>query len=222
MIFEEIDQTYVISIPDSDRRDIIGLKLGIAYIDFEFLDAVHYKDGALGLKVTIANLFSNMILNDESHILVFEDDMKFCCDNPLEEIEKVIADLPNDYDLCKFGANLLAPVTKITDNLNKISISYALHAVLYSRSGIEKILKHIHEPDPIDVIIAKRIEPQGNCYVSSKMIATQRPGKSDIFKYDPKIHNLYSIKEIYNHETEVVNWHNLMVSQWEKNTKHLK
>jgi len=54
------------------------------------------------------------------------------------------------------------------------------------------------------------------------MIATQRPGKSDIFKFNPAIHNINSIKEIYNPETEIVNWHNLMVSQWERNTKHIK
>lgn len=222
MTFEEIDQTYVISIPDSDRRSGIELKMNIHDIPFSWYNAVAKDDGALGLKITMANLFSSAILNDMQHVLVFEDDATFIPYFPKDEIEKVIADLPSDYDLCKFGANLLFPVSKVTENLNRLTASYALHAVLYSNSGMRKILKHIDQPEPIDVIITKHIEPLGNCYVSSKMISTQRPGKSDIFKYDPKIHNLDSIKEIYNPETEVVNWHNLMVSQWEKNTKHIK
>jgi len=221
MRYSEINRTWVISLVGSQRRVDTFFQLYDNKMDFEWRDAIKLEDGAEGLKKTFKAIFDNALYYEHDNVLIFEDDVTFLYNNAKDMIIGTMRDLPDGYHMCKFGANLLAPVTKVTENLNRISISYALHAALYSREGIEKILEHINLADPMDVIIAKHIEPQGRCYVSSKMIATQRVGKSDIFKYDPNIHNASSIKEIYNHETGVVNWHSLMMSQWKRNTKHI-
>jgi len=221
MRYSEINRTWVISLVGSKRREAAFFELYDNKIDFEWQDAIRLENGAEGLKKTFKTIFDNALYYEHDNVLIFEDDVTFLYNNAKDMIIDTMRDLPDGYHMCKFGANLLAPVTKVTESLNKISISYALHAALYSREGIEKILEHINLADPIDVIIAKHIEPQKRCYVSSKMIATQRQGKSDIFKFDESRHNLNTIREIYNPATEVVNWHSLMVSQWERNTKHI-
>lgn len=219
MRFDNIDMTVVISLPDSGRRGIVKKELQNNEIDFSFYDGIRNKeDGAEGLKATFKKLFTMCVALNVKSILVFEDDVNFVVDNPSYEMNLAIQDLPEDFHLCKFGANLLFPVSKVTSSLNRITASYALHAVLYSLDGMRKVLKHIDHPEPIDVIIQRHIESLGHCYVSSKMIANQRPTKSDIFVFDPARHSNFAF---YEKESGLIRWDKLMEQQWGNNTKHL-
>jgi len=222
MRFDDIQKTYVITLPNSDRQEETKRQLDNQGIKFEWYTGIRNKeDGATGLRQTFKAIFTDCLKKGFNNVLIFEDDIEFCVKNnfQLGEMMKVIEDLPDNFQLCKFGANLLLPVSQVTENLNRIKLSYALHAVLYSRFGMEWILKHIDYNEPIDVIIAKHIEPLGYCFASSKMIVTQRPTKSSIFVYEPEKHrNL----QLYEKETGVIRWDKLMEQQWANNTAHIK
>lgn len=221
MDLKEIGRIYVISLPNSERKPHIKRELNKNFIWFNWYDAIENKeDGAKGLKDTFKKLFTECLDKGFGNVMVLEDDAVFTRESSYKDISEVLKDLPPDYHLCKFGANLLCPVSKITDNLNRIIMSFALHACLYSKEAMKLILQNIDNTDePIDVIIAKYIEPLGYSYVSSKMIMTQRPSKSSIFVYDPVKHKNI---DFYNPETEVIDWDKLMQRQWERNTNHLK
>jgi len=221
MTVKDVSRIYVISLPNSERRQEVKHEMNKHFIWFNWFDAIENKeDGANGLKETFKKLFTKCLQKGQNNVMVFEDDAMFLCENAYEEIGKVLTDVPENYRIVKFGANLLAPVHRITDNLNGIKLSYALHACLYSKEGMEKILENIDKTDePIDVIIAKFIEPF-SCYVSSKMLVTQRPTKSSIFVYDENKHR--NIGDLYEKETGIIRWDKLMKQQWENNTKHLK
>ena len=222
MDYNDIHKTYVITLPNSDRQEETKRQLDNQGIKFEWYTGIRNKeDGATGLRQTFKAIFTDCLKKGFNNVLIFEDDIEFCVKNnfQLGEMMKVIDDLPNDFHLCKFGANLLLPVSDVTESLNRIKLSYALHAVLYSRLGMEYILKHIDDNEPIDVIIAKHIEPLGNCYVSSKFIITQRTTQSNIFVYDKERHSRVNF---YDKENGTINWDGLMKQQWENNTKHLK
>lgn len=222
MNIKDIDRIYVISLPGSERRNDVRHHMNDNFIWFHFYDGIENKeDGAAGLKETFKKLFTEALNKGYKNLMVFEDDASFTCSNVHHEIGWVINDLPADYHICKFGANLLLPVEKVTDNINRVKLSYALHACLYSRIGMELILEHIDDTDePIDVIIAKFVEPLGHCYVSSKMIATQRPYKSNIFQYDQLKHR--GLGKFYEIDKGIIRWDLMMEDRWEAATKHLK
>lgn len=221
MRFDDIQKIYVISLPNSKRREVVRAEMAKYGIPFEFWDGIENKeDGAKGLKDTFECIFATCLMKGFNKVLIFEDDVKFLVDMPVPEMIWVLEDLPEDFHICKFGANLLIPVEKITRFLNKTRMSYALHAALYSRSGMQEIMKWIYKEEPIDVIIARGVEPLGKSYVSSKMIATQRPLKSNIFVYDPKKHNKV-FTDKYLTDDGVIRWDLFMQEQWDRNTKHI-
>ncbi len=213
-----IDKTYIISLPNSERLERTMVSLRLAGLHPEIFNAIRMKDGAEGLRLTMKSIFQNCLKKGFNNVLIFEDDVSVVYGFK-DQAKKAIDDLPTGFHLCKFGANLLTPVTKVSENLNQIGLSYALHACLYSREGMIAILDAMKENEPIDVSIMKHVEPLGKCFVSSKMLATQLPYKSDIFKFDPNKH--VNVDSFYNKETEIVDWNNLMQSAWERNTNHL-
>jgi hypothetical protein len=219
MTLQDIDRTFVISLPNSERIAQTERELNDNGISITIWSGIKKDDGAEGLRLAFKELFYFCLeVGQYDNVVVFEDDADLFSDLFQANILKVLNDLPKDYHILKLGANLLCPVEKVTDNLNKIRMSYALHAAMYSREAMQLILKHIDESEPIDLIIAKRVEPLGKCYVSSKMLATQRPTKSGIFTYDAAKHSNF---QFYDKETGIVRWDKLMQQQWDNNTKHL-
>lgn len=215
-----MDGTFVINLKErTDRLHHIHNHFGAFGVGYKLWEASFNEQGEVGLKETFKNIFKKC-LKERISPLVFEDDAFFLVHNFNDEYKKVMLDVPDCYHIVKFGANLLSPVNKITENVNLIKMSYALHACKYSIKGMELILEVIDKSDePIDVIIAKFIEPLGHCYVSSKMLVNQKPYKSSIFRFDPVKHSNF---KYYQPENGVIRWDLLMNEMWERNTKHLK
>lgn len=224
MNWEDISKTYVITIPGSTRQEVTAYEMRQQNIPFEWWNGIKKENGEEGIRETLFQIFENCLKKGFNNVLIFEDDVHFLFSDAYYRIEKCLNDLPEDYDLCKFGANLLVPVDAYSDHLNVLNGSYALHAVLYSRKCMEEILKHRDKTYyAIDIVICNEIEMKREySYVSKEMIATQRTTVSSIFKYNSEKHNNQIVNEIYNQETGEINWHSFMVNQWERNTKHLK
>lgn len=128
-----------------------------------------------GIKASIQAICLHCLNNNVENVLIFEDDVRFERDDWRDVFDKAITELPIDYDLLTLGANIEKPewAQKFSPSLYKLTTFKALHAVLYSRAGMQHVLgiKNL----PIDEYLIG-----GNYYITYPLLATQRPGFSDI------------------------------------------
>jgi len=117
------------------------------------------------------------------NLLIFEDDVCFD-ENALENINKALLQLPEDFDVFYLGANVKQPAQKYSENLfTAIEGVHTTHAMLYSEKGRKEILK-IYDPNlttlPIDhwfwVYGMKLLK----CFICYPIQAFQRAGYTDI------------------------------------------
>ena len=133
MRLEDVNKTYVISLPKSDRlTDTMGILWSCA-IEPEIWNATRMENGADGLKATFKAIFENALKKGFSTCLIFEDDIKVAnmSIGINAYMRRAVDYLPQDFHILKFGANLLTPVIKYNDTISGIHLSYALHACLY-------------------------------------------------------------------------------------------
>lgn len=199
----------------TDRSDL--------FLQNEGVSRVHrfpaQKGGFAGLNKTMSSLFFGAIKTGMNEVLVFEDDVVFDGNEFWNKADEALADLPEDYDCLHFGLNLLMPPQQLphTDKIYRITKAYAAHAVLYSRKAMQFLLPLLHkfgETEPFDVILCKYLQPWGNCYCTSEMLAKQRKTTSNIFKYNPNIH--IGIEAYYNRETKEIDWQKMMDERFEQ------
>lgn len=151
------------------------------------------KDGRVGLQKTLLDLFNHAYWKKMDRVLIFEDDVQFIND-PIHKLKLALNDLKysfdNKFDLLYFGATRTEPCMKVTNNLILLKGGLAAHAICYNHTVFEKYIKHLRrvvrhgyiatDADISDVFLASEIQPKGNSYMIYPVIATQRPGYSDI------------------------------------------
>ncbi len=187
-----LDQTntFVINLPfRGDRATSVEAELTRVGLPFRFWRAIAKAKGAMGLLETMKGLVEHCIAADLKYALVFEDDVKFL--EPVETMWKAIEQLPADFDMMYLGTNLCNMRTeKYSDNLIKLNLGYATHAILYSHKGLKKMQGMLgnNMSSPLDIQIVHTIQTDRKCYGVYPMVATQREGHSDIegkhVKYD--------------------------------------
>lgn len=205
----KIQKTVIISLPERKEDRLIPLQAHIKefnWLNYEVYEAVKLSDGKLGLIVSVADILSKLLEDKEiSCVLVCEDDFRFL-QEPNEIVEKCLGQLPSNFDLCYLGCNLWQThIHKYSQNLIQVDDVYALQSVIYSRSGMEKVLRAIRGMDktiPLDVLIKEKVLCDGNCYCSFPILTTQIKGKSDI-------------------EGKIKDWSRVLQDRFYERTKHL-
>lgn len=153
------------------------------------------KDGRIGLQTTLHKIFSYAIESKLDRILIFEDDVQFIND-PVHKLKLALNDLKyafnNKFDLLYFGATRTQPCMKVTNNLMLLHGGLSAHAVCYNHTVFKDYAKHLKrvinqgcietDYDISDVFLAAEIQTRGKSYMIYPVIATQRPGYSDIEK----------------------------------------
>lgn len=217
-----IDQTFVISLlTRTDRREVLNYEFDqYNFTSYRYWMAAYHEVGATGLRHSITYLFEHALSKNYNTILVLEDDATFVND-PQIYLGPVLHQLPNDFHVCYLGCNLLLPPTQVSENILRLSAAYASHACIYSQEGMRLILDCLKEDDnlPYDMVLQKKIQSLGYCYASYPMILNQRPGKSDIFKYNPNEH--FGIGQYYDEETGILDWGAMMKHRYDLLTKNL-
>lgn len=153
-------------------------------IPYTLFNAVEKENGAEGLRDTMNLIFEDAIQNNYSNILVLEDDCLFITEKIWvdETMKNVVKELPENYWLCYLGGQATGGFQNFyTSHLLPVIKFFSTHAVMYSKQGIKEILS-INLGFPIDNWICENIQTQGNCYCTYPMLASQRPGVSDIGK----------------------------------------
>lgn len=205
----KIQKTVIISLPERKEDRLIPLQAHLKefnWPNYEVYEAVKLSDGKLGLIVSVADLLSKLLEDKEiSCVLICEDDFRFLL-QPHENVEKCLEQLPNNFDLCYLGCNLWQThIHKYSQNLIQVDDVYALQSVIYSRTGMEKVLRAIRGMDktiPLDVLIKEKVQCDGNCYCSSPILTSQIRGFSNI-------------------ENKIIDWSKVLQDRFHERTKHL-
>lgn len=174
---------FVINLPErTDRLLDIAEQLYKWNIPYELVNAVKHENGAEGLRITVEGIFREAVKQEWESILIFEDDAVFVDSggNPNEVMEKVVKQLPKTWDILYLGAQCTTGFKmRVSPNLLLVENAYATHAWALSLHGIKEVLMSVLEA-PIDNSVVKKIQAQGNTYITYPLLCSQRAGMSNI------------------------------------------
>lgn len=207
----KIQKTFIISLESRFEDRLLPLIERLADIGFDVSPFFVYKaisndNGGMGLIQTIKNLFEECLAKGLKTIMVFEDDVEFIRSDVNEQINKCLTELPMDFDLLFLGCNLWQNVVyKHSHSLVQLYDAYALQSVIYSESGMRKVLKAINEMEsyvPLDVLIQQNIMKDGKVFCSFPALTSQKISYSNI-------------------EKKEVNYFDILQKRFSERTKHL-
>lgn len=115
-------------------------------------------------------------------LFVFEDDVEFI--NNYKDMDKVLAELPEDWDIIYLGGNLRSLIQKVTPNLWRANNLWTTHAVGYSEKMIKWLRQNYTGVSIYDEWLRVHVQPVKKCYITNPMMATQRSGFSNILRRD--------------------------------------
>ncbi len=215
--------TFIVSLPEStERLRLTKQQLDKLDIKYRVWRAIKKENGAEGLIETLKYLFEHCLARNYERVVIFEDDIELTEDFNYY-FNEGLKQLPDDFHLFYFGGNLLLEPTKYSYYLLKLTGAYATHAIMYSKEAMQMILNLLYENEDglaYDQLLYKHIQPLGKCYITNKMVATQRTGVSNIFVYDPKTQ--VGIEKYYNIETNEINWGLMMQERFDMMTRNCK
>lgn len=190
---------------------------------FDLVRAIPDKNGAEGLKLTMAKLFDRLCEKDDiQNAYIFEDDAKLIYgDSTPLLMGMAVRELSEDYDLLYFGLNLLARPTRVSAALLKVSAAYSSHAILYSRKAMDFIRKNLGAHDgPYDLFLSNQVVRQGNSYCTSPMLITQKDFTSDIAAYDD-LAGKPGAEKYLDPERKIIRWGLMMEDRYQQYTKNI-
>lgn len=118
-------------------------------------------------------------LGIQSHLL-FEDDIEF---HPQfnEQAEKLMQQLPSNWDCFWFSGNHRAQLFQVTENIYRTTATWALHAVAFKSSSYNIIINglKINQTNAVDVVLGD-LSPYLNMYVARPHYCWQSENYSDI------------------------------------------
>jgi GR25 family glycosyltransferase involved in LPS biosynthesis len=151
--------------------------------EFELIrvDAMKTRKGWVGCR---ESHFKAMEQAPGEVFMICEDDILFLPD-AMENLNKAFNQLPDNWDLLYLGATLNEPLKRYSDNLFELKKAWALHGVIYNgRMVADFVLSNRDNIRKIDVFFADIVQEGFKCYLTYPMVATQRPGYSDIINSD--------------------------------------
>jgi GR25 family glycosyltransferase involved in LPS biosynthesis len=138
--------------------------------------------------------------------VVFEDDavLKYPWHTDYPDlfwsVEKIMKQLPDDYDGFWLGANLQSPLKRYSDNLFHLYGAYCLHAVVYnSQAMVDYVLQNHDTPSGrnLDIFYHNEVFKRFKCFISSPQLCVQSAGVSNICgdwtNYAPELEERFTL-----------------------------
>lgn len=157
------------------------------------------QNAQVGCALSHYNILKEAQKNNYSNILVFEDDFLFLKDKEIvnAQINKSIAELPSDWDVFYLGGFFVKgydyeATEKYSKNLIKAKTCFCLHAVSYSKKGVNKILQNLkletelqvlnfsREYEAIDWYFVREFQENNKCFAAADLLCAQKDGFSNI------------------------------------------
>ena len=126
--------------------------------------------------------------SSDGPLMLFEDDVWI---KKTKHLEDALSQLPEDWDLCYLGANLVAPVERYSENLFKTFGAWTTHAVIYKNP--QEIGRRYEDTTIMfDDWLKTWYHPKGKSFIISPMIAWQRPHQSDLWNHFADYVNIFN------------------------------
>lgn len=123
----------------------------------------------------------------ECVLLMFEDDVEI---KVTDHFTKAISQLPEDWELCYLGANIIGEYYRYSENLFQINGAWTTHAVMYNNP--KKLCESFNDMDHMfDDWLLKYIQPRGKSFIISPMMAWQKVHYSDLWNHIADYTNIF-------------------------------
>ena len=191
-------KTYCINLDDRpDRWEKVQeevKKVGLTIERFPGIKRARGWEGCMMTHIMLLELCKRM-----STFMIIEDDILFL-KGARKNLSCALEQLPEEWDMLYLGATLNRPLERVSPNLLRIKKGWTTHGIIYNNQhGVVNFILKEAPNMRIDEFIANVVQEKFNCYMCFPMVATQRPGYSDIVNR----HQDYSvIKERYQKHIE--------------------
>jgi GR25 family glycosyltransferase involved in LPS biosynthesis len=145
------------------------------------------SDAEMGIVLTHKLIYLDAIKNNYNNILILEDDCIFR-DTFVEDFNKTIKELPNDWDLFYLGGLYWWSLPKeYSENISLANKILGAHALGVKSTVFETLLNLTNFSEAVDVTYANK-QKDLKSYISKKTLIGQKRGiKSDVQVGDPNI-----------------------------------
>jgi hypothetical protein len=119
---------------------------------------------------------------NDKYVTIFEDDVVFLKDNPKDIIEKVMLQLPYNWDYISWGISPQEKLSRYSENLFVLDKkAWCMHAYTINNNNglIDFILDNRNDIGKIDVFMSDRVYPIYNCFLAYPILCGQVQSKSD-------------------------------------------
>jgi len=177
-------KTYVINL-DKRKDRLSSVNIPVKWERFVGTDGSHYfkefgkLQGHIGCWDSHRRLLLHAKNNNHDLVMILEDDVEFST-NFKEELQTLLNELPDDWDLLYLGGWNVGDVINYSKSLNVANVVYATHAYIIRDKFFDTVLDSINSRKwKIDVLISEAL-PKGKCFIANTPIAWQKAGFSDI------------------------------------------
>jgi GR25 family glycosyltransferase involved in LPS biosynthesis len=152
--------------------------LKIENSELQIVEAITNNNPELGCFLSHQKAIKLAQTNKLEKVLIVEDDALFT-NNVTHILEQSVKQLlPLEWDILFLGANLQAPVQKVSDCLVRLTKSWCAHAYIVHSRFYSRILE-LPDNYPIDVHYANLMSTN-NMYMCNPIVAYQVPSHSDL------------------------------------------
>ena len=178
-------KTYCINLEDRPERwEEVQEEVKKIDIEIERYPGIKWSPGWQGCLMTHKLLLE--LCRCKRYFMIIEDDILFL-KGAKENLESAISQLPDNWDMLYLGATLNKPLDKVDKNLLRLKRGWATHGIIYNNQhGVADFILDAAPVTRVDEFIADDVQEKFNCFMCYPMVATQRPGHSDVVnRYQP-------------------------------------
>lgn len=144
--------------------------------EYKVYRSVPDEDAKRSFNVSMHNA---MKLNRGQKLLLVEEDVYF---SDLTHLDQALAELPENFELCYLGANLVDEVQGYSEHLVKTMGCWTTHAVIYNCCAE---IADIYDGETMfDEWLRANIHARGNTYVIRPFVAYQQTHYSALWQQD--------------------------------------
>jgi GR25 family glycosyltransferase involved in LPS biosynthesis len=194
-LFDKFDNTFLINLKKREDRlneftsQVNHYDLG----NFEVFEAVdgsliennynNLNNGEVGIIHSTINILEKSIENNYETILIVEDDCIF--NDNIYNVDEYIKLLPDDWDFVYFGGNHnthfgIRNLTRINEKVIRVYNTYSAHCILIHKKMFKVLIEELSKFKYQSDVVYQTLQHNYNFYSFSPLIATQKPGFSDI------------------------------------------
>jgi len=145
------------------------------------LPSLKYPRGEIGVSLSQSKALVHAMAVNAENVLIFEDDVVFE-PNAIEQLQKCLNELPQNWDIFFLGGNPCEPMTKYSSNLYRTSGFVCANAYAVNKSAMLRLYDDVSNNitlRPYD-IMTSNLSKNGNGFASKIPICWQDSGTSVI------------------------------------------